>query len=59
MTVWIGVDVGGTFTDVVAFDDAAGHRLTHKLPSTPHNSAERFSQDCVRCKRAAARARAT
>jgi N-methylhydantoinase A len=40
MTVWIGVDVGGTFTDVIAFDDASGRRLTHKLPSTPQNPAQ-------------------
>ena len=40
MTVWIGVDVGGTFTDLVAFDDASGRRLTHKLSSTPANPAD-------------------
>jgi N-methylhydantoinase A len=40
MTVWIGVDVGGTFTDLVAVDDVAGRALTHKLPSTPHNPSE-------------------
>jgi N-methylhydantoinase A len=32
----IGADVGGTFTDVVAIDEA-GRVWTHKVPSTPPN----------------------
>ena len=31
----IGVDVGGTFTDLVAFDAAAGTLAIVKIPSTP------------------------
>ncbi|MEZ5497902.1 MAG: hydantoinase/oxoprolinase family protein [Steroidobacteraceae bacterium] len=31
----IGVDVGGTFTDVVFTDTERNRTLTHKLPSTP------------------------
>jgi N-methylhydantoinase A len=31
----IGVDVGGTFTDVVYVDEATGRLVVHKLPSTP------------------------
>ena len=31
----IGVDVGGTFTDVVMWDDEQGRPTVHKLPSTP------------------------
>src|SRR5438067_2321474 len=31
----IGVDVGGTFTDLVAFDPATGALKVVKLPSTP------------------------
>jgi N-methylhydantoinase A len=31
----IGVDTGGTFTDVVAVDEATGEILTTKTPSTP------------------------
>ena len=38
--VWlIGVDVGGTFTDFYAFDDAGGRERVHKTPSTPDNPA--------------------
>jgi len=33
----IGIDTGGTFTDVVAIDDATGEILTTKTPSTPHD----------------------
>ena len=36
----IGVDVGGTFTDIVAFDDATGALVTAKTSSTPANQAE-------------------
>jgi N-methylhydantoinase A len=36
----IGVDVGGTFTDFYAFDDAADRIILHKVPSTPANPAE-------------------
>jgi N-methylhydantoinase A len=32
--VRIGVDVGGTFTDLVAVDDSGGLRVV-KVPSTP------------------------
>src|SRR5262249_33417034 len=32
----IGVDTGGTFTDVVAVDETTGAILTTKTPSTPH-----------------------
>jgi N-methylhydantoinase A len=31
----LGVDVGGTFTDLIYVDDEAGTILIHKLPSTP------------------------
>ncbi len=33
----IGIDTGGTFTDVVAIDEATGEILTTKIPSTPHD----------------------
>ena len=33
----IGVDVGGTFTDVVFFDADKNTTLTHKTPTTPQN----------------------
>lgn len=31
----LGVDVGGTFTDLIYVDDDAGKVIIHKLPSTP------------------------
>jgi N-methylhydantoinase A len=40
MTIWIGVDVGGTFTDLVAYDDTTGVHHTHKTPSTPTDPAQ-------------------
>jgi N-methylhydantoinase A len=36
----VGVDVGGTFTDLYAFDLVEGQVLLHKTPSTPDNPAE-------------------
>ena len=38
----IGIDTGGTFTDVVAFDEDAGTLTTTKTPSTPSNPADGF-----------------
>lgn len=38
----IGIDTGGTFTDVVAFDEDAGTLTTTKTPSTPANPADGF-----------------
>ena len=34
---WVGVDVGGTFTDAVAFDDETQTLTYAKVPSTPAN----------------------
>jgi N-methylhydantoinase A len=39
MSWTIGVDVGGTFTDFYAFNDATGEVVLHKTPSTPANPA--------------------
>jgi len=36
----IGVDVGGTFTDLVYCDLATGTLAIHKVPTTPHDPAE-------------------
>ena len=36
----LGVDVGGTFTDLLLFDEATGAFWRHKTPSTPHDSSE-------------------
>ena len=38
----IGIDTGGTFTDVVAFDEDSGELITTKTPSTPANPADGF-----------------
>jgi N-methylhydantoinase A len=38
----IGIDTGGTFTDVVAFDETTGTLATTKTPSTPSDPAEGF-----------------
>ena len=35
----IGIDVGGTHTDMVLFDAADNSIVIGKLPSTPHNPA--------------------
>ena len=38
----IGIDTGGTFTDVVALDEESGQVVTTKTPSTPANPADGF-----------------
>ena len=38
----IGIDTGGTFTDVVAVDEQTGRTTTTKTPSTPADPAEGF-----------------
>jgi N-methylhydantoinase A len=38
----IGIDTGGTFTDVVALDVTTGDLVTTKTPSTPANPADGF-----------------
>src|SRR5262245_55831762 len=35
----IGIDTGGTFTDIVAVDGASGRVAVTKVPSTPANPA--------------------
>ena len=37
----VGVDVGGTFTDVIFADTESGRTEIHKVPTTPDT-------DCVR-----------
>ena len=36
----VGIDVGGTFTDLVLLDEATGHMTTAKVPSTPSNQSQ-------------------
>jgi N-methylhydantoinase A len=40
MTYRLGVDVGGTFTDLLLFNETTGAFWRHKTPSTPHDSSE-------------------
>lgn len=41
-SIRIGIDTGGTFTDVVALDEATGRLVTTKTPSTPADPAMGF-----------------
>src|SRR5262245_8217781 len=38
----VGIDTGGTFTDVVALEEDSGEIVTTKTPSTPANPADGF-----------------
>ena len=40
MSYRLGVDVGGTFTDLLLLDEQSGAFWRHKTPSTPHDSSE-------------------
>ena len=40
MATRIGVDIGGTFTDLIYYDDASGESLVAKVPTTPDNPDE-------------------
>ncbi|MGE0698951.1 MAG: hydantoinase/oxoprolinase family protein [Hyphomicrobiaceae bacterium] len=40
MSWLIGVDVGGTFTDLFAFEPGGGKIVVHKVPSTPADPSE-------------------
>ena len=37
---WLGIDIGGTFTDFALFDTRTGEVIGLKVPSTPHEFAE-------------------
>ncbi len=39
-TVWVGIDTGGTFTDLVAVEHAGGRHYYHKLPTTTADPAQ-------------------
>ncbi|HIN59335.1 MAG TPA: hydantoinase/oxoprolinase family protein [Gammaproteobacteria bacterium] len=38
--LWVGIDVGGTFTDIVVYDDKSGTVSAGKSPSTPSEPSE-------------------
>ena len=42
--LWIGIDTGGTFTDLVAVDLARGTYAYHKLPTTPDDASRGILQ---------------
>jgi N-methylhydantoinase A len=44
----IGIDTGGTFTDVVAFDELTGALTVTKTPSTPADPAQGFMTGLVK-----------
>src|SRR4051794_10304968 len=37
---WLGVDVGGTFTDLVLYDEGSGRLVIDKVPSTPTDPSQ-------------------
>lgn len=43
----IGVDTGGTFTDVVAVNEATGKRYVRKTSSTPDDPSRAFTQGII------------
>lgn len=44
MSTWVGIDVGGTFTDVIVYTNSGSSSVTVKVPSTPHDPSEGFIQ---------------
>jgi N-methylhydantoinase A len=50
VSLLIGIDVGGTFTDVVALDARSGAVSVTKVPSTPHNQALGFMKGLAKLK---------
>ena len=52
MALRIGIDTGGTFTDVVAVDEDTGEIITTKTPSTPADPAEGFMAGIAKIGRA-------
>ncbi len=50
----LGIDVGGTFTDLVLYDDASGGLTVEKVPSVPADPSEGIVHGIVRLLGAAA-----
>jgi len=47
MTAMVGIDVGGTFTDVILYDRASGQVSTSKVPSTPADQSDGLTRGLV------------
>ena len=43
MSYRLGVDVGGTFTDLLLINEQTGETFTAKVPSTPEDSSIGYS----------------
>ena len=50
MSVVLGIDTGGTFTDFVLVDRARGTIETAKVPSTPSDPAKALAAGLARLK---------
>ena len=37
---WVGIDIGGTFTDAVVYDDVSGEIRSTKTPTTPDDPSD-------------------
>ena len=48
MTIRVGIDTGGTFTDLVALDEKTGEIQISKRPSTPAEPARAVFDALVR-----------
>jgi N-methylhydantoinase A len=51
MTKMVGVDVGGTFTDVFVLDEATGVAEVAKVPTTRPDQSGGFLDGIGRCRR--------
>jgi N-methylhydantoinase A len=49
MTVRIGIDTGGTFTDLIGVDEASGQLVVAKTPSTPARPVDAMMQAINTC----------
>lgn len=47
MTYRLGIDIGGTFTDLSLLDEATGLVHTHKVPSTPRSPSQAVATGIV------------
>ena len=48
----VGIDIGGTFTDLVLIDDETGERAIGKVLTTPEDPSEAVEEGLARVARA-------